>query len=328
MAKSRRLKIVGEGHGLKFDATFGELKIELVGGTTRVFVPGDEKGVVVDRGFPALFPEIHVQAWIATGGELEWDGNLSKAHAALQILRNAFIRSHRGLVRVYSGGDVKGSDLAGKVKIKLVDGSLITRTVPASQVEAIDGHLWIPRWLAIKKADGKGFTGETRLPFVLESAIARIDAELARQVELLKELALPLQDAERIDAPLRAKRAEEEKEAARIKKEIEKVEFIKRRAKQDKADAKATERLANLPIHAQGVTVKGKDWEKYRGNLRSKEWAIEHATVRLSGTRAYIFEDELAQKPMFWKPLHTLEITAPTTASSTLTSVCMSPASA
>lgn len=310
MAHVKKLKINGSGYGLKFDATVAEIKIELVGGTKRVFVPGDEKGVVVDRGFPAVFPEVTVQAWITTGGELKWDDNLSKAYAALQTLRDAFIRSHRGLVRVYSGGDVKGSDLAGKVKIKLVDGNFITRTVPASQVEAIDGQLWIPRWLAIQKADGKSFTGETRLPFVLESAIVRMDAELARQIELLKELAQPLQESERIDAPLRAKRAEEAKEAARIKKELEEVELNKRRAKQEKADAKAAERIANLPIHALDVTVKGKDWEKYKGNFYTKEWTVEHATVRLSGTRAYIFDDEHALKPLFWKPLHTLEIEA------------------
>lgn len=223
-------------------------------------------------------------------------------------MRDAFIRSHRALVRVNSGGDVKGSDLAGKVKIKLVDGSFITRTVPASQVEAIDGHLWIPRWLAIEKAEGRAFIGETRLPFVLESAIARINVELARQVALLEEQALPLQEAERINAPLRAQRALEEKEAARIKKELEEVGLKKREAKQIKADAKAAERLANLPIHAQGVTVKGKDWEKNRDNFYVKEWTIENATVRTSGTRAYIFEDEHALKPMFWKPMHTLEI--------------------
>lgn len=77
MAQIRRLKVIGTGCGLKFDATIGEIKIELVGGTKRFFVPGDEKGVVVDRSFPVLFPEINVQAWIATGGELKWDDNLN-----------------------------------------------------------------------------------------------------------------------------------------------------------------------------------------------------------------------------------------------------------
>lgn len=56
--------------------------------------------------------------------------------------------------------------------------------------------------------------------------------------------------------------------------------------------------------------MKGKDWEKYKGNFHTKEWTIEHATVRLSGTRAYIFDAENALKPLFWKPLHTLEIEA------------------
>ena len=103
------------------------------------------------------FPQANVCARIAAGGELIWDDAPSKAQAAFQKLRDVLMRSHRGLIRVNSGGDVKGSDLAGKIKIRLDDGRSITRIVPASQVEALDGKLWIPRWLAIEKADGKAF---------------------------------------------------------------------------------------------------------------------------------------------------------------------------
>jgi hypothetical protein len=304
----KQMKISGSGYGLDFEAQFGEIKIVQTGGATRVFVSGDDKGVVVDRGFSMTFPKVNVSARIVAGGELKWDDAPSKAQAALQTLRDVFIRSHRGLIRVNSGGDVKGSDLAGKIKIKLDDGCSITRTVPASQVEALDGKLWIPRWLAIEKADGKAFTGETRLPFVLEGAIARIEAELARQVALLQEQSLPLQEAERINAPIRAQQAIQAKEAAKIQNELEAQASAKRQKKQQIAEAKAQARIASLPIHAQGVTVRGINYETWRGQLIAKEWELENVTVRVSGTRAYVFEDENAVKPLFWKPLEKLSI--------------------
>jgi hypothetical protein len=302
------MKISGSGYGLNFEAKFGEIKTVVTGGTTRVFLAGDDKGVVVDRGFLMTFPQANVCARIAAGGELIWDDAPSKAQAAFQKLRDVLMRSHRGLIRVNSGGDVKGSDLAGKIKIRLDDGRSITRIVPASQVEALDGKLWIPRWLAIEKADGKAFLGETRLPFVLESAIARIDAELARQVALLQQQVLPLQAAERINAPIRAQQAIKDAETAKIQNELKAQALEKQQKKQQIADAKAQARIASLPIHAQNVTVKGRDYETRRGQLFSKEWELENVTVRVSGTRAYIFEDENAVKPMFWKPLDKLKI--------------------
>lgn len=302
------MKISGAGYGLDFAAQFGEIEIVQTGGTSRVFLAGDDKGVVVDRGYLMTFPQVNAVARIAAGGELKWDDAPSKAQAALQTFRDLFIRSHRGLIRVNSGGDVKGSDLAGKIKIKLDDGRFITRTVPASQVEALDGKLWIPRWLAIEKADGKAFTGETRLPFVLEVAIARIEAELARQVVLLQEQALPLQEAERVNAPVRAQQAIKDAEAAKIQSELKAQALAKQQKKQQIADAKAQARIASLPIHAQNVTVRGRDYETRRGQLFSNEWELENVTVRVSGARAYVFKDENAAKPLFWKPLEKLNI--------------------
>jgi hypothetical protein len=310
-----KLKIEGTGYGLNFVATFGEFKTVVdPTGSTRVFVAGDEKGVVVGRGF--RIPTICVLAKIQKGGELIFDKSLNAAQMLFQTLRDEFRKSYRGLVRVYSGGDVAGSILAGKVKIKLTNETFITRTVPASQVEAIDGKLWLPKWLVLEKTreilehTGCSFTGERCIPSVLEEGILKMESELIKQVALLTEKAKQFQAIERIEAPLRAKHALEALEAQRIKKVFEQEDLKKRLARKVNADAKAALRLSNLPIHAQGVNVRGKDWETKKGRMYSTDWEIKGATVRVAGTRAYIFQDENAKEPRFWKPLHTLQIEA------------------
>lgn len=240
------------------------------------------------------------------GGELSW-GDIGKLRTAIAKLRTDCSCAYGSLVQVTSGGDVQKSDLAGRVKIKLVDGTTKTRVVPASQVEAQDGKLWIPRWLAIEKTDSKNFAGAVRLPELAEVGLRKIEENLDLQIQLLTKAAEPFQAAERIEAPLRAVRQEQERLQQERKRVAEQAERIKLIEKAGAQKAKRAAQILALPIYAENVTVKGRDWETKKGNFVVTEWEIEKATVRVSGTRAYIFEEG---KTPFWKPLDKITIVA------------------
>lgn len=289
--------------GLSFEAKIGHFRVRQENRSIRVFFDGDEKEVVINR-LPAF--QEHIFVYMKTGGELDWD-SVEKTRQALAQLRTECMKSYRALIQVNSGGDVAGSHLAGKVKIKLADGSITTRVVPASQVEALEGKLWIPRWLAIDKTKTREFLSKIRLPEAIEMALSRIERELECQVKLLKEAVLPFQDAERREAPLRAARREAERteRKAQIKREDE---ARARTAEKLLAEGeRAAKRIRELPALTKNVTVTGRDWVKNRGEIKVVEWEIKNATVRTSGTRAYIFAHD-EDKAKFWKPVKTITI--------------------
>lgn len=205
------------------------------------------------------------------------------------------------------GGDVAGSDLDGKVRIKLLDGKSTTKVVPASHVEAIGGKLWIPRWLASQKANGRQLAGPFRLPEPVEAGLFAIERELELQVKLLEEAARPLIKFWIDAAPERAALEEQEMQERQ-------AEQARRQLLADKASRlemakkkKSIERIHALPIHAKNAKVQGRDWVRKNGNFKSVGWELENATVRVSGKRAYIFLHGQDQ-PEFWKPLNTIQI--------------------
>lgn len=302
-------KILLEAPLAKLRLEIGEVKFERQKkpGAIRLFLDGDAKGVFIDDKFLFQLPRSS-RLDMMTGGALKWDG-LDKIKQALASLRAACLASWRALIHVTSGGDVAGSDLAGKVKIKRADGTSTTRTVPASQVEAADGRLWIPRWLAIEKA-GENLAGEARLPDVLEVAISRLEKELALQVAVMEEAMKPLQEAECIEAPLRAARAERERVEEAARRERERAEEAARRERAEAEAAKRSQRIRELPIHAQGVTLRIRDWVKHKGRFVPEDWDIENATVRVSGQRAYIFEGD-AEEPLCKKSVRNISIVQP-----------------
>jgi len=309
------MSVHGTDCGLSYKEKVGVLCFEVFPSQrrARVFFDGHAEGLSIDTRelgvMGRLKDEIRVQARIKTGGDLELLHEDS-ARAWLTTLRQRCLESYRALVPVRSAGQ-HSSPLAGKVKIKLANGRETTKTVPASQVEEIEGRLFIPFWLAKEKASPGSLHGDRRLPIAVEAALSKLQNDLELHISRLKDAALPLQEAERLEAPRRAQRVAEEwaeisalakqraMEEARAKEKFEEV--AKKRA------LMATAKICALPIYAENATVKGRDWIKKAGQFSAEEWLIERATVRVSGTRAYIFTNG-STKPGFFKPLHTIEI--------------------
>lgn len=237
-------------------------------------------------------------AHIDEGGALRWFG-LAELRADLELLRKQCLGSWRALIPVTAKGgkSADGPLGAGQVYITLGDGKKVLRWVPASQVEGIDGGLYIPYWLAREKTKQTTFLGERRLPEALAAALDKLQGDFERHVLMLHAAAEPYQDAERREQPLRAVRAAED--AAQSERQRE--EYRRLREKQ-------TARLAGLPVHAANVRVEGADWSRRKGQVLRTPWAIDNATVRTSGTRAYIFRAG-ESRPAFWKPLNCISVT-------------------
>lgn len=290
--------------GLPFHKPIGIINTQLDKSFTRVmFDPGD-KGIAIFR-MPRIPRNVVIR--MKTGGELDLE-EVNGLRTALHALRNELLNSFSGLIQVTSGGDVPNSNLAGRVKVKLGDGTTKTRTIPASQVEAHDGKLWIPRWLAVEKTGAKAFAGAVRLPERAEIRLRAIEDELELQLKVLIEAARPLQDAERQAAPLRQARYELERKQAAEAQVEEQRQRERLALKSAIQKEKSEKRISNLPVHAEDVIVKGRDWTQKKGRLVATDWVITRATVRVSGGRAYIFEG--GKKP-FWKPLDKITITTP-----------------
>lgn len=301
--------------GINFRAEIGSFKLIQEKYRWRVFFNSDEKGVLVEhcpdfyrRGISWSEGAITVRL---VNSEFQWQ-EVEHARRVLATLRDDCLGSYRALVKVRSGGDVPGSNLAGKVKIMLSDGRTTTKVVPASQVEAINGELWIPRWLAAEKTKGMGsLAGPFCLPEAIEAGLASIEREFEHQIKLLQEIADPWLEKWISEAPARALKNAQEKEqqlaaAARATELAEQVRRIEKEKQQAKKE-KNLKRLHALPIRAQNVTVKGRDWLRAKGNFFAQEWEILDATVRVSGKRAYIFVAG-SYEPVCWKPLQTIEI--------------------
>ena len=142
------------------------------------------------------------------GGDFDAQ-NLDTVRAWLQRLRQRCLESYRALIPVHSAGQ-HSSPLAGKIKLTRADGSTTTKTVPASCVEVINGRLYIPFWQAKEKAGTTEFKGDRRLPPVVEAALSKFEIKFELSIIRLNEIAAPLQSLERIEAPRRALRIEEE----------------------------------------------------------------------------------------------------------------------
>lgn len=287
--------------GLNFQATVGTMSTSNEKGRTRVFIGSDAKGISIVN-----VPNVKKDVWVRmrAGGDLDLS-EVDEFRTGLSSLCAEMLKSYSALIQVGSGGDILHSDLAGRVKIKLADGSVKTRTVPASQVEGRGRKLFIPRWLAIEKTGQQAFLGEVCLPELVEAGISALEYELSRHLAVLCEAAKPFQDVERKEAPLREARRQkelEEKELLRVQAIAKQKKLAQQIASQEAASA---ERVANLPLLAANVTVHGKDWTKKHGRFVSTEWSVDSADVRVSGKRAYIFR---AGKELFWKPLDKIKI--------------------
>lgn len=70
-------------------------------------------------------PQFENNVWVrmCSGGDLDLR-EVDAFRAGLLSLRAELLKSYSALIQVGSGGDVAHSDLAGRVKIKLTDGSL------------------------------------------------------------------------------------------------------------------------------------------------------------------------------------------------------------
>ncbi len=178
-------------------------------------------------------------------------------------------------------------------------------------MEDIDGQLFIPLWLAIEKARTNKFKGSRRLTPAVEAALSKLERDLGLCILRLQEVARPLQEAERIDAPIRHKRMEEEQAQriamAKIEAEATRQRVAKHNQEVEEKEAKRSAALLTLPVLASNVTVRGHDWEKRAGIFYKKAWELHGATVRTSGSRAYIFLSD-PTKPDFWKPLNCIKI--------------------
>lgn len=298
---SRTITLHSSIDGLKFQATLGTLSTSIEKGRTRVFLGTDAKGISIDK-----MPKFESDIWVrmCAGGDLDLR-EVDAFRTGLSSLRAELLRSYSALIQVGSGGDVAHSDLAGRVKIKLTDGSVKTRTVPASQVEGRGKKLFIPRWLAIEKTGQQAFLGEVCLPELAEVGVTSLEYELSRQLAVFCDAAKPYQDAERKAAPLREaqrQKEREERELLRVQAMAKQKQLAQQIASQQAASA---ERVANLPLLAANVTVHGKDWTKKHGRLIPTDWIIDSADVRVSGKRAYIFRDG---KELFWKPVDKITI--------------------
>ena len=100
---------------------------------------------------------------------------------------------------------------------------------------------------------------------------------------------------------LRKKVLAEKQEAARRLHEAQYKEEEKKRIREKQ------EKFMALPVHAINATIKGNDWSRKSGQAIKTPWIRENATVRLSGTRAYIFTNG-QPLPDFHKPLKTIQI--------------------
>lgn len=305
--KMNALTLVGLGYGLEFNAEIAPFNYSRVGqGMLRVFVGDDEKGVVIST---SIAPNLSgsVQAHIVQGGELRWYWSGSAGSEVLDLVRNEMARirqlchqSWRALIPVNSAGPVVGSALARKVKIKLADGRVLTRTVPNSQVAQLDKKLWIPRWLAIEKAGNEEFLGESRLPESLTIAFDQMKEEFERQVLLLSAAARPFQEAERLEAPLREARQKAELVAAQQKAALQReVEIAKEQERQRRLSESKAKRDATVEaIHGATVT-----WFINVGSLKKPRFVFlseENCTVRMRGSFVYITlpdGEELRRQP-------------------------------
>lgn len=301
--------------GLNFRAEIGSFKLIQKSCRWHVFFGGDEEGVDVQH-CPDFYvygsaPQRGVVTVRLVDSVFQWH-EVDHARNVLSTLRADCLGTSRALVKVSSGGDVAGSNLTGKVKIKLADGRTTTQVVPASQVEAIDGALWIPKWLAWDRAKGRGsLAGPFRLPEPMEAALAAIEHEFERQVKLLQEIAIPLLEKWNTEAPARAAKEAQEKEqqlaeyaqSRALAEQERRMEKEREQVKQQKA----LKRILALPIHAENVVVTARDWIRVKGSFCKQEWEVQDATVRVSGKRAYIFAPG-KEEPVCWKPLNTIEI--------------------
>lgn len=294
--------------GLAFKANIGSFKVSKQDRCFRICFGTDAKGLAILQ-LPNFSKTITVPLR-SSPPEFDWQ-LLEVARNGLRQLRATCLGSYSALVHVGSGGDVACSDLAGRVKIKLLDGRTTTKVVPASQVESIDGKFWIPRWLALKKANNQELAGPFRLPDTIEAGLCGLEKELEVQAKLLAETAGAFLEKWIEAAPARAVLEEQrlqERQAASAREralaeEASRLSMAKKLAQKHKA----LERIKALPVYAENVKVQGKDWSRENGNFESFEWEFESATVHVSGTRAYIFLPGQAE-PEFWKPLNSITI--------------------
>lgn len=300
--KIATIKIEGRGHGFEYNAIVGEIRFKKENNNMlRVWIGKDNKGLAISSlGFPRVFEPIRAE--IVKGGELRWSKDILGVIETrflvlnqLAALRENCLQSYRALIPVSSAGSVEGSILAGRVKIRLASGKALTRVVPASQVEAHNGKLWIPRWLAIEKTEMRHFAGVARLPEEVERGFDELMNAYERNIQLLILEATPYQEAEIIEAPIRQKREEEERRVTAERKEAEakKAELVRvkleEQAKRRRAKAleKMRERDATIePIHNATVTwfvdEGTKKWPKVVFRTEKK------CTLRMRGQYIYI----------------------------------------
>lgn len=310
--KTIRVLVCGDGRGFKYDAHIGDIEIHMTApNLARVFLPGHENGAVISWDWN-VFPESISKFPMTVGalGKLMDGGGFDVTHADtfrawLVSIKMRFLDSYITLIRVRSGGG-HDSPLAGKVKIRLAGGKDVVRLVPVSQVHEVGGKLYIPLWLANEKAMGALAKEERLLPDELARALSNLEREFELRLAQMCAEAAPYQEAERIEAPKRAARREAERvehlEAARVEALAAKEKAAEREKQQMQKEKKKTEKLRSLPIHAANVTVRGQDWSRRGGQYIKEEWIIEDATIKISGTRAYIFKQNEDQ-PLFFKPL-------------------------